>query len=86
MVERTTALQERSRNLVEDFLGDVTTELREGMQNSQAVTRGLMEGSERQMEAFQRMLGEATDAYANLMNAPLSLYQKNLEAFGRRGE
>ena len=82
VVERTTALQERSTNLVEDFFGDVTTELREGMQNSQAVARGLMEGSEKQMEAFQRMLGETMDTYMNLLNAPLSLYQKNLEALG----
>ncbi len=45
-----------------------------------------MDGSEQQMEAFQKMLGEAMDTYMNLLNAPLSLYQKNLEAFGRRSE
>jgi hypothetical protein len=32
------------------------------------------------------MLGEAMDTYMNLMNAPLTLYQKNLEALGRGGE
>ena len=86
VVERTSALQERSNDLVQGFFGDVTAELREGMQNSQALAKSLMEGSEKQMETFQRMLGETMDAYVNLLNAPLSLYQKNLEALGRRGE
>ena len=86
VVERAAALQERSTDLVQGFFGDVTVELREGMQNSQAMAKSLMDGSEKQMEAFQRMLGEAVDTYMNLLNAPLSLYQKNLEALGRRGE
>jgi hypothetical protein len=86
IVERSTALQERSTDLVQGFFGDVTAELREGMQNSQAMSKNLMDGSERQMEAFQKMLGEAMDTYMNLLNAPLTLYQKNLESLGRRGE
>jgi hypothetical protein len=86
MIERTTALQERSTDLVQGFFGDVTAELRAEMQDNQAVARSLMEGSEKQMETFQRMIGETMDAYMNLLNAPLSLYQKNLEALGRRGE
>src|ERR671916_534149 len=79
-------LQERSTDLVQGFFGDVTAELREGMQNSQAMAKSLMDGSEKQMEAFQKMLGEAMETYMNLLNAPLFLYQKNLEAFGKRGE
>ncbi len=86
VVERTTALQERSTNLVQGFFGDVSAELKEGMHSSQTMAKSLMDGSEKQMEAFQKMLGEAMDSYMNLLNAPLSLYQKNLEAFGRRAE
>jgi hypothetical protein len=86
VIERNTSLQEKSTNLVESFFGDVTTELREGMQNSQAVAKGMMEGSQKQMEAFQRLLTEAMDSYMNLLNAPFALYQKNLETLGRRGE
>jgi hypothetical protein len=86
VVERTTALQEKSTNLVESLFGDVTNELREGMQNSQAVAQGIMEGSQKQVETFQNLLTEAMDSYMNLLNAPFALYQKNLEAFGRRGE
>jgi uncharacterized protein (DUF1778 family) len=86
VLERTTSLQERSTSLVESFFGDVTGELREGMQNSQAVAQGMMEGSQKQMEAFQKLLTEAMDSYMNLLNAPFALYQKNLEALQRRGE
>ncbi len=86
VIERNTALQEKSANLVQGFFGDVTTELREGMQGSQEVARGLMEGSERQMEAFQAMLGEAMNSYTSLMDAPFDLYRKNLEAFGKQGQ
>jgi hypothetical protein len=86
VVEQTAALQERSTDLVQGFFGDVTAELREGMQNSQAMAKNLMDGSEKQMEAFQSMLGETMDTYMNLLNAPLSLYQKNIEALGRRSE
>jgi hypothetical protein len=86
VVERVSALQERNTDLVQGFFGDVTAELREGMQNSQAMARSMMDGSEKQMEAFQRMLGETMDTYMNLLNAPISLYQKNLEALGRSGE
>ena len=86
VIERNTALQENSTKLVQGFFSDVTSELRESMQGSQEVARSLMEGSERQMEAFQAMLGEAMNSYTNLMNAPFELYRKNLEAFGRQGQ
>jgi prophage DNA circulation protein len=86
VIERTTALQDRSTDLVQSFFGDVTKELREGMQDSQSFAQGLMDGSQQQVEAFQRMLKEAMDSYMNLLNAPFSLYQKNLEAMGRREE
>jgi hypothetical protein len=86
VVERTTALQEKSTNLVESLFRDVTTELREGMQNTQAVARGMMDGSQQQMEAFQNLLAEALDSYVNLLNAPFALYQKNLETLRRRDE
>src|SRR5215211_4153053 len=83
VIEQNTALQEKSTNLVQGFFGDVTSELREGMQGSQEVARSLMEGSVKQMEA---MLGEAMNSYANLLNAPFDLYRKNLEAFGKQGQ
>ena len=86
VIDRNTALQENSTRLLQGFFGDVTSELREGVQGSQEVARSLMEGSERQMEAFQAMLGEAMNSYANLMNAPFELYRKNLEAFGKQDQ
>ena len=86
VIERNTTLQENSTKLVQGFFGDVTSELRDGMQGSQEVARSLMEGSEKQMEAFEAMLGEAMNSYANLMNTPFELYRKNLEAFGKQGQ
>src|SRR5918997_1644164 len=86
VIERNTALQEKSTDLVQGFFGDMTTELRQGMQSSQDVARILMEGSEKQMEAFQAMLSEAMNSYTNLMNAPFDLYRKNLEALGKQGK
>jgi phage-related tail protein len=86
VIDRNTALQESSTKLLQGFFGDVTSELRDGMQGSQEVARSLMDGSERQMEAFQAMLGEAMNSYANLMNAPFDLYRKNLEAFGKQSQ
>ena len=79
-----TPVVERARVLFrfKALLEEHFEELREGMQGSQEVARNLMEGSERQMEAFQAMLGEAMNSYANLLNAPFDLYRKNLEAFG----
>jgi Mg2+ and Co2+ transporter CorA len=86
VIERNTALQEESTDLVQGFLGDMTSELRQGMQSSQDVAKTLMEGSEKQMEAFQAMLSEAMNSYTNLMNAPFDLYRKNLEALGKQGK
>jgi prophage DNA circulation protein len=86
VIERNTALQEKSTDLVQSFFGDVTGELRQGMQTSQEVSKTLMEGSEKQMQAFQAMLSEAMNSYTNLINAPVDLYRKNLEAFGGQGK
>ncbi|MGH3088787.1 MAG: hypothetical protein ACRDSJ_15890 [Rubrobacteraceae bacterium] len=84
VLEKSTALQERNTKLVEGFFGDVTGELRGQMQGSQEIAKALMEGSERQMNAFQQMLADATNSYAELMRAPFDLYQKNLEAMSKR--
>jgi hypothetical protein len=85
VVEKVSNLQEKNTELTRGFFEKVTGELRSQVESNQAIARGMVEGSQQQMEAFQRMLTEATESYANLMNAPFALYQKNLEAF-RKGE
>ena len=86
MIERNTVLQENSTKLVQGFFGDVTTEL-QGGNAGQPGGRPQPDGGLRsKMEAFQSMLGEAMNSYANLMNAPFDLYRKNLEAFGKQGQ
>ncbi len=82
VVEKVSALQEKNTAMTEGFFRDVTGELQRGNETSEAVAQNLMQGSEKQMEAFQGMLAETMDSYTSLMNAPLALYQKNLEAFG----
>ena len=81
VVEKVSDLQERNNELTQGFFEKVTGELQSQIESSQAIARGMVEGSQQQMEAFQRMLTEATESYTNLMSAPFDLYQKNLEAF-----
>ena len=81
VVEKVSNLQEKNEELTKDFFEKVTGELQSQVESSQAIARGMVEGSQQQMEAFQRMLTEATESYTNLMSAPFELYQKNLEAF-----
>lgn len=86
VVDKVYTLQEKNAKLTQGFLESITGELKSQAETSQAVARGLVEGSEKQMESFQHMFQEAMDSYTNLINAPFALYQKNLEAFGRQGE
>src|SRR5919107_1562049 len=81
VVEKVSNLQEKNEELTKGFFEKVTGELQSQVESSQAIARGMVEGSQQQMEAFQKMLTEATESYTSLMNAPFALYQKNLEAF-----
>jgi hypothetical protein len=82
VVEKVSALQDKNTAMTEVFFKDLTGELQRGNETSEAVAQNLMQGSEKQMEALQGMLSETMDSYTSLMNAPLALYQKNMEAFG----
>jgi len=83
VVDKVSALQEKN---TENFFTGITGELKRGTENSEALAQSLMQGSEKQMAAFQSMLTEAMDSYTNLMSATFALYQKNLEAFGKQGK
>jgi hypothetical protein len=86
VVEKVSELQEKNTELTRGFFEGVTGELRQGAESSQAMVRDLAEGSRKQMEAFQQMLGEAMASYTSLMNAPYELYRKNLDAMRKMGE
>lgn len=86
VIEKVSNLQEKNAELTRGFFDSVTGELKTQAESSEAIAKSLVEGSEKQMEAFQKMLTEAMDSYTNLLNAPFALYQKNLEAFGKRGQ
>ena len=86
VIEKVSDLQEKNTELTQSFFDGVTGELKTQVESSEAVARSLMQGSEKQMEAFQQMMSEAMDSYTNLLNTPFTLYQKNLEAFGKRDQ
>ena len=86
VVDKVSALQEKNTEITENFFTGITGELKRGTENSEVLAQSLMQGSEKQMAAFQSMLTEAMDSYTNLMSAPFTLYQKNLEAFGKQGK
>ena len=78
---------EELTNLVQGFFGDVTSELREGIQGSQEVALSLMEGLG---EADGSISGDAWRRDGLLRQpderSPSDLYRKNLEAFGKQGQ
>lgn len=84
VVEKVSASQEKNTEITENFFTGITGELKRSTETSEALAQSLMQGSEKQMEAFQIMLAEALDSYTNLMSAPFALYQKNLEALGKQ--
>ncbi|MBA2512083.1 MAG: hypothetical protein M3479_02500 [Actinomycetota bacterium] len=86
VVEKVSNLQEKNTELTQGFFEKVTGELQSQVESNEAIARGMVEGSQQQMEAFQKMLTEATESYSNLMSAPFALYQKNLETFRKGGE
>jgi ABC-type transporter Mla subunit MlaD len=86
VIERVETLQEKSNQLTGGFFERVTGELQSQSEANQAVARGLLEGSEKQWNAFQKMFEEAMESYTNLLSAPFALYQKGLESTRERRE
>lgn len=82
VIDRTVALQEQNVETVRNFFGGTMGEMKSQTDDNLRMAEELMQGSERQVDAFQQMFQEAVNSYAELMNAPYDLYRKNLEAFG----
>lgn len=82
VIDRTVALQEQnvetSRNFFEGLMGEFKTQTDGNLRMAEE----MMEGSEKQLDAFQNMFREAMGSYMELMNAPYELYRKNMETFG----
>lgn len=86
VIDRSVALQEQNvetvRNFFEGTMGEMKSQTDENLQMAEQ----LVEGSEKQVDAFQKMFQEATESYMQFMNAPYDLYRKNLEAFSEGGQ
>ena len=86
VAEKFGELQEKNTELTRNLFEGIRGELENQAKAAQDNAREMMEGSGKQLEAFQEMFQEAMGSYTDLMNAPFSLYQKNLEAFRRGGK
>lgn len=82
VIDRTVALQEQNVETVRGFFEGAMGEMKAQTDNNLRMAENLVEGSEKQVDAFQQMFQEAINSYMELMNAPYDLYRKNLEAFG----
>lgn len=82
VIDRTVSLQEQNVDTVRNFFEGAMGEMKEQTDDNLRMAEELVEGSEKQVDAFQGMFQEAIESYTELMNAPYDLYRKNLEAFG----
>ncbi|MGF1473519.1 MAG: hypothetical protein ACFB50_17495 [Rubrobacteraceae bacterium] len=82
VIDRTAALQEQNVDTVRNFFDGALGEMKTQTDTNLRMAEELVNGSEKQMDAFQRMFQEAVASYMELVNAPYDLYRKNLEAFG----
>ena len=86
VIDRTVALQEQNVETVRNFFEGTMGEMKSQTEDNLRMAEELVEGSEKQVDAFQRMFQEAIGSYMEMMNAPYDLYRKNLEAFGGGGK
>ena len=86
VIDRTVTLQEQNVETVRNFFGGTMEEMKHQTNDNLRAAEELVQGSEKQMDAFQKMFQEAVNSYMDLMNAPYDLYRKNLEAFGGGGK
>ena len=86
VIDRTVALQEQNVETVRNFFGSAMGEMKSQTDDNLRMAEELVEGSEKQVDAFQQMFQEAIESYTEMMNAPYDLYRKNLEAFGGGGK
>ncbi|MGB3633610.1 MAG: hypothetical protein WA982_06185 [Rubrobacteraceae bacterium] len=88
VIDRSVALQEQNVETVRNFFEGAMGEMKSQTDDNLRMAEEMMQGSEKQMDAFQQMFQEAINSYTEMMNAPYDLYRKNLEAFsgGRKNQ
>lgn len=86
VIDRAVALQEQNVEASRNFFEGIVGELKAQTDGNLRMAEDMMEGSERQLDAFQKIFQETMGSYMELMNAPYELYRKNMEAFGGRSQ
>lgn len=85
VIDRVATLQDQNTEMIRGFFEGAMGEMKTQTDQNLRMAGELVEGSEKQADAFQKMFQEAVNSYMELMNAPYELYRKNLEAFGGQG-
>ena len=75
VVERGVSAQQLNAELTQSFFNSVIDNLRAQIEANRALTRGLAEQQERQMEATQTFAQDSVDAYMDFVNSMFSYYQ-----------
>ena len=83
MVDHAVGLQERNVRFAQDMVDHSIKELRHQVESNRAMTRELVERTEKQRDAYQALVGQSLDAYMDLAYAPLSYYKEGLQAAGK---
>lgn len=85
VIDRSVALQEKNVETSRGFFEGIIGELKEQTDGNLRMAEGMMEGSEKQLDAFQKMFQETMGSYMEMMNVPYEMYRKNMETFGGQG-
>jgi hypothetical protein len=78
VIDHMTGLQERNSRFMREVIEGTVREIRHQAESNQALTRELVERAEKQREAFQTLIEESVEAYADLFYAPLAHYRQGL--------
>jgi methyl-accepting chemotaxis protein len=79
VVGHVAGLQERNVRFAQELVDRSIREFRSQAESNRAMTRELVERAEHGRDALERLARESVDAYMDLVYAPLSYYEENLE-------
>ena len=79
VVDHFAAQQERNVRFAQETLDGAVREVRHQAEGNQAFAQELVKRVERQREQYRTFVGQAFDAYTDLLYAPLSYYKESLK-------
>ncbi len=85
ITESAVAAQERNTKFVQNAFENGFDVFKNHVESTRALTRELMNQSQKQLAAFQTLAHESVDAYIEFFNAPLSYYDQTTESLASWG-